>query len=198
LPAWRHLWKWAVAHRRDIKKRAEKVTTPWYKKKLETLAVNLWENRYLLFKASSRMTDEEKEDLQKIVAADQKVSNLRSFLTGIWCIFDESQDENEAREALDKLKKTRRDSKKPASFQTVIKFIDNHFDWMIAYLSHEGVRRNSLSETSMRTLRRLEIEHDGFRSEKGRENFLRIYQAIKYLDWNVYNPPPFFRNPTVG
>jgi len=51
--AWRHLWKWAVAHRREIKSRSEKVTTPWYKKKLETLAVNLWENRYLLFFAPS-------------------------------------------------------------------------------------------------------------------------------------------------
>ncbi len=41
----------------------------------------------------------------------------------------------------------------------------------------------------MRVLRRLEYEHDGFRSEKGREDFLRIYQAIKYLDWEVYKPP---------
>jgi hypothetical protein len=69
---------------------------------------------------------------------------------------------------------------------------------MTAFLSHEGVKRNSLSETSMRTLRRLEIEHDGFRSEKGRENFVRLYQAIKYLGWNVYKPPPIFRNTTIG
>jgi hypothetical protein len=30
-------------------------------------------------------------------------------------------------------------------------------------------------------LRRLEIEHDGFRSEKGCEDFLRIYQAIRLI-----------------
>lgn len=196
--AWRHLWKWAVAHRREIKKRSENVTTPWYKKKLETLAVDLWENRYLLFKAEQRMTDEEKERLQEIITTDQKVGNLRTFLSGIWHIFEESQDENEAREALKKLKTLPTDSKKPVAFQKVIKFIDNHFDWMTAFLSHEGVKRNSLSETSMRTLRRLEIEHDGFRSDNGRENFLRIYQAIKYLGWNVYKPPPIFQNTTVG
>ena len=74
--AWRHLWKWSCAHRRGLKKRGEKVTTPWYKKKLETLAVDLWENRYLLFKAERRMTDEEKERLQEIMAVDQKVGNL--------------------------------------------------------------------------------------------------------------------------
>jgi hypothetical protein len=44
--AWKHLWKWSCAHRRDIKKRSEKVTTPWYKKKLTTLAEDLWENRF--------------------------------------------------------------------------------------------------------------------------------------------------------
>jgi len=190
--AWRHLWKWSVAHRRYLKTRSENVTTPWYKKKLETLAVDLWENRYLLFKAERRMTDEEKERLQEIINTDQKVGNLRAFLNGVWHIFEDSNDENEARKALEKLKTLPTDSKKPIAFQKVIKFLNNHFDWMTAFLSHKEVKRNSLSETSMRTLRRLEIEHDGFRSEKGRENFLRIYQAIKYLEWNVYKPPPFF------
>jgi hypothetical protein len=177
--AWRHLWKWAVAHLCSIKKRSKNVTTPWYKNKLETLAVELWENRYLLFKAEQRMTDDEKERLQEIVIADQKVGNLRTFLGGIWQIFEDSQDENEAKKALDNLKNIPTDSKKPLDFQKVIKFITNHFDWMTAFLSHEGVRRNSLSETSMRTLRRLEIEHDGFRSEKGRDNFVRLYQAFQ-------------------
>jgi len=112
---------------------------------------------------SQRMTDEEKEDLQKIMNTDQKVGNLRTFLNGIRCIFEESQNENEARCVLDKLKTIRTDSNKSAAFKKVIKFLDNHFDWMTAFLSHEEVKRNSLSETSMRTLRRLEIEHDGFR-----------------------------------
>ncbi|OAD18985.1 hypothetical protein THIOM_005407 [Candidatus Thiomargarita nelsonii] len=188
--AWRHLWKWSVAHRRDIKKRSEKVTTPWYKNKLETLALSLWDNRYLLFKAEQRMSDDEKERLQEIVITDQKIGNLRTFLSGVWHIFEDSQDETEALVALAKLKNLPTDSKKPKAFQKVIKFISNHFDWMTAYLSHDDVRRNSLSETSRRTLRRLEIEHDGFRSENGRDNFVRLYQAIKYLGWNVYQPPP--------
>ena len=36
-----------------------------------------------------------------------------------------------------------------------------------------------------------------FAEEKGRDNFVRLYQAIKYLEWNVYKPP-IFRKPTVG
>ena len=120
------------------------------------------------------------------------------FLSGIWHIFEDSQDDADAKQALKKLKTLPTDSKNPLAFQKVIKFLDQHFDWMTAYLSYDNVKRNSLSETSMRYRRRLEIEHDGFRSETGRENFLRLYQAIRYLEWNVYKPPPILGNTTVG
>jgi hypothetical protein len=45
-----------------------------------------------------------------------------------------------------------------------------------------------LAESGMRVRRRLEVEHDGFRTPKGRENCLKIYQAVKYLGWSVHNP----------
>ena len=83
--------------------------------------------------------------------------------SGIWQIFEDSKDENDAKKALEKLKTLPTDSKKQVAFQKVIKFLDNHFDWMTAFLSPEGVICPSLSETSMRYRRRLEIEHDGFR-----------------------------------
>src|SRR5713101_2539127 len=57
------------------------------------------------------------------------------------------------------------------------------------YLTHADVQRNSLAESGMRVLRRLEVGHDGLRTPKGRENCLRIYQAVKYLGWSVHNPP---------
>ena len=40
----------------------------------------------------------------------------------------------------------------------------------------------------MRTLRRLEAEHDGFRTDDSREDFLKIYQAVKYLGWSLHGP----------
>ena len=49
---------------------------------------------------------------------------------------------------------------------------------MTTFLRVPGVQRNSLTETGMRVLRRLEHNHDGFRSEKGRQNALKIYQAV--------------------
>lgn len=187
---WRHLWKWSVSHRRDIKSRSEKVSSPKYKVKLSKLATSLWENRYLLFKSEKRMSDKEQEKLIEILEADNKIGILRSFLGGIWNIFENSKDYEEAVDALSKLKQKEIDSKYPERFEKVINFISDNFEWMTAFLRTPKVKRNSLAETTMRVLRRLELNHDGFRSENGRENFLRIYQAIKYLGWNVYDPAP--------
>ena len=136
------------------------------------------------------LSEEEKEQLEAIVNADAKVGQLRGFLSGVWHLFEDSEDEEAAREALEDLKAKDIDRQNPTPFHQVIHFLETHFEWMTTFLREEGVQRNSLSETSLRTLRRLEIEHDGFRSETGREDFLRIYQAIKYLGWNVYEPAP--------
>jgi hypothetical protein len=187
--AWRQLWKWAVVHRRQIKQSSENVTTPWYKKQLEALASSLWTNRHLLFKAQERLSQEEKEQLMQIVEADQKVGRLRVFLSGVWHIFEDSQDEQEARAALEALKRQPTDRHHSEPFKKVVDFLEEHFEWMTTFLRHENVKRNSLSETGMRVLRRLEVDHDGFRSDKGRENVLRIYQAVKYLGWSVHHPP---------
>lgn len=69
-------------------------------------------------------------------------------------------------------------------------YLEEHYEWMTAYLRHEGVKRNSLAESGMRVLRRLEVNHDGFRSKTGRDNCLRIHQAVKYLGWSVHQLPP--------
>jgi hypothetical protein len=193
---WRHLWKWAVARRRQIKASSQQVSTPWYKKKLEALAKSLWENRYVLFKAEERMSEQEKARLAEIVEAERHVGKLRAFLGGVWSIFEDSQDEQQAREALAALKGRAVDRQHPEQFNKVLTFLQENFEWMTAYLRHEGVKRNSLAESGMRVLRRLEVEHDGFRSEKGRNNCLRIYQAVKYLGWTVHRSPTPEAKPT--
>jgi hypothetical protein len=187
--AWRKLWKWAVKHRRQPKTRSEQASTPGYKKKLVALAKSLWDNRYVLFKAEERMSEEEKQRLSRIVEADQPVGRLRSFLGGVWRIFEDSTDEQHARAALAALKPMPVDRINSKPFEQVISFLEENFEWMTAYLRHPGVKRNSLAESGMRGLRRLEIEHDGFRTPQGRENGLRIYQAVKYLRWTVHRSP---------
>lgn len=93
---WKKLWRWAVDRRRQIKASAADATTPWYKKRLTSLAKSLWENRPLLFKADECMIDEERETLSEMVDAERHVGKLRAFLDGVWDIFENSDDEHEA------------------------------------------------------------------------------------------------------
>jgi hypothetical protein len=182
---WRHIWKFFVKRRRQIASRAEEAKTPWYKAKLKALAALLWKNRHLLFKAEKRMTDEEKATLVEICESDIKVGRIRAFLCGVWHIFDDSADESEARKALEMLTQGEY-AQESAHHKRALNFLWDTFDQATTYLREKDVKRNSLAECGMRTLRRLEAEHDGFRTEDSREDFLKIYQAVKYLGWSLY------------
>ena len=186
---WRHIWKFFVRRRREVAARAEKVSTPWYKARLKALAGSLWKKRHLVFKAEKRMSDEEKAQLVEICESDAKVGRIRAFLCGVWRIFDDSGDEVEARKALEALKREgyAEDSK---HHEKALNFLEDTFEQATTYLREEGVKRNSLAESGMRTLRRLEAEHDGFRTDDSREDFLKIYQAVKYLRWSLHGPVP--------
>lgn len=186
---WKKLWSDALLHRREVKARSQRVQTAWYRQKIEALAQTLWKQRYLLFKSDERMSPEEQQQLVEIMEADPKVGKLRTFLQGVWHIFRDSRDARDAGEALEALKKIKIEPKAQSSIHKVLAFLEDHFEQMITYLKHDDVQRNSLAESGMRVLRRLEVGHDGFRTPKGRENCLRIYQAVKYLGWSVHNPP---------
>jgi len=187
---WRKVWSYFVAHRREVKSRSEKANTVWYQARLKALAKRLWEKRHLLFKSDENMTPGEKEELISIMEEDKKMYKMRSFLVSVWNMFRNSKDEEEALRAMAELKQIKIEPKASETLKDVYSFLEDNFDRMITYLKVPGVKRNSLSESGMRVLRRLEVEHDGFRSEKGRQNCIKIYQAVKYLGWSVHNPPP--------
>src|SRR6266850_404177 len=194
---WRHMWKGFVRHRKQVASRAEKAGAPWYKAQLTALASCLWEHRYVIFKGEEELTPLDRDMLVGICEADQEVGKIRSFLSGLWHIFEDSKDEKEARRALEALK--RMDAAKAVKSRQAkaVKFLEETFEESTTYLRGEAPRRNSLAESGMRTLRRLEAEHDGFRTEDSRQDFLRIYQAVKYLGWSAQGPlsPPSARGP---
>ena len=187
---WRHMWKGFVRSRKQVAARAEKAGTPWYKAQLKALASCLWEHRYVIFKAEEELTPLDRDMLVGISEADQEVGKIRSFLSGVWHIFEDSKDEKEARRALEALK--RMDAAKAVKSRQAkaVKFLEKTFHESTTYLRGEAPRRNSLAESGMRTLWRLEAEHDGFRTEDSRQDFLRIYQAVKYLGWSTQGPLP--------
>ncbi len=176
-----------VIHRRDVKKRSNEVTTPFYAAKLEALAKKLWKKRGLIFKNPDNITPEEHEELVALMGEDRFVDTLRSFMLRVWNIFRNSQDDFVAHLALAHLKQHEEVQKDPKSaFGKSVTFLEERFNDMIAFLRHPGLKRNSLAETGIRCLRRLERGHDGFRGETGLDCYLRTYQAIKYCGWSVH------------
>jgi hypothetical protein len=185
---WKKLWSYVRAHRQEVEARRQGVRTKWYRDKREALAKTLWKKRDLLFKSNERMSPEEKPQWVESMEAAPKVGQLRAFLTGVWHICRESRDAPEARDALEALKQLKLEPKAREDTGKVFSCLAEHCDLMITYLKHRDVQRHSLAESGMRVLRRLEVEHDGFRTPKGRENCLKIYQAVIYLGWSVHNP----------
>lgn len=197
---WKKLRKLVVERRKTIKQRGEDSDDPKYSKRLINLAKRIWKKRGLFLKNDENMNEEEREELLKIIEADPCLNKVRRFAEAVWAIFEKSTTQEEAEKALEELK--RRPEVKPQSvFQKALDFLDERFFDMTAYLRHPDIKRNSLAETGIRCLRRLENGHDGFRGPEGLDRYLRIYQAIKYCGMSVhrstfddigctYNKPP--------
>jgi Transposase len=185
---WRKVWGEFRTHRRDLKERGEAAQTKWYSEKLKRLAAELWKNRYIFFKSDENLTAKEKETMQEVLRTQPEMSYLRGFLDKVWAIFEGPTSEAEAQAKLAELKQYTAHHSQDG-YTKSISFLDDNFENMTTFLRVPGVQRNSLAETGMRVLRRLERNHDGFRSERGRQNALKIYQAVTYLGWSIHNPP---------
>lgn len=183
------LWKAVVARRKDIKKQGESATTP-DSGRLVALAKRIWEKRYLFFKREENLSDEERAALLDLLEADPLLERVRGFMLGVWATFNDSKTEAEAREKLGLVGKRAEETEKGSAFRKAFKFLDGRFSDMIAFLRYPGVRPNSLAETGIRFLRRLEQGHDGFRGPEGLDCYLRIYQAVKYCGWTVHRFTP--------
>jgi hypothetical protein len=184
---WKKLWRAMVAHRKDLKQRSEEVDTPWYSQKLKKLAAKLWDHRGLIFKSEDNITPEEMDQLVALMEEDPFVGVVRRFLDRVWGIFRDSKGALGARQRLGKLSERAEVIQDPdGPFAKAVAFLHDRFEDMTTFLRFKDVKRNSLQESGIRVLRRLEAGHDGFRGDKGRDNYVRIYQAIKYFDWRVY------------
>ncbi len=206
---WKKLWKAVVARRKKIKASGESASTPAYAKRLLGLAQRIWEHRYLFLKRDDNMSDEERAELIALLEEDSTLKKVRGFAVAVWELFG-SKDESEAREALRQLA-SRPEVRPRTVYQKAVTFLQSRFDDMITFIVNPAVRRNSLAETGIRCLRRLERGHDGFRGAAGLDCYLRIYQAVKYCGWKVHAtasglglaseacpPPPALAPPTTA
>ena len=188
---WKKLWKELVGRRRRIKERGEE-----QKRKQEpgwsswiNLAQRMWENRYIILKGEAKLSEEEKEKLEKLMEEEAVVERIRRFAKAVWSIFQDSKTEEEAKEKLADLRDWP-EVVKGSVYMKTVKFLESRFEDMVTYLREPAVRRYSYSENGMRCLRRLEQGHDGFRGAEGLDRYLRLYQAMKYLNWTVHGSSP--------
>lgn len=186
---WKKLWKTVVGRRKDIKARGESVETPAYSKKLLGLAKRIWEHRWLFLKRDENMTGEDRTELLALMESDETLATVRGFAEAVWALFEKSPDEPAAKQAL-LLLASRPEVQPGSAFQKSVTFLQSRFEDMVAFLRHPGVKRNSLAETGIRCLRRLERGHDGFRGADGLDCYLRLYQAVKYCGWTVHRLTP--------
>ena len=185
---WKKLRQAVLGRRRDIMERAEQAPgfEPLYRKWLLGLAQRIWDNRGLFFRRPEKLSEQEQLTLERLCEQESFLGKVRHFVQGVWALFEESPTADKAREKLEELK-ARPEAQTPGAFRQAIGFMEGWFDHMVAYLRRpELVQRNSLAESGMRCLRRLEQGHDGFRGAEGMDRYLRIYQAIRYCGWTVH------------
>ena len=124
----------------------------------------------------------------RVLRTQPEMSFLRGFLNRVWAIFEGPTTEAQALVKLAQLKRYAEFHDKDG-YSKSLSFLEQHFNNMITFLRVPGVQRNSLAESGMRVLRRLERNHDGFRSDQARQNALKIYQAVVYFGWSIHDPP---------
>jgi len=175
----RHLYKALIRYRKTLKtaqtdeKQAE-LRQQWYKK--------LWHHRYLLFTNEENLSVEQLETLDQLLAdhADTIVAHIVLFRQQLRTIFNESDTFSTALENLAVLILDGWADLSDA-FAKVMAFLQNNFENMVTYLRLPEAQRFSLSECTIRSLRRIEKVRQGFKTHQGRVNHLKLLQWRKYL-----------------
>lgn len=175
----RHLYKALTAYRKAFKAAASE---PEQAKLHQALHKKLWDNRYLLFTNAENLSPEQQQTLDELLRehADTIVEHIVVFRGCLRDIFNESQSFLEAVERVACLILEGWADVSDA-FGKVMAFLRDNLENMLTYLRVPGVQRSSLSECSVRSLRRIEKVRQGFKTHHGRVNHLKLLQWRRYL-----------------
>ncbi len=175
----RHLYKALTTYRKAFKKAKTDKQQAELRKQLHK---KLWQHRYLLFTNEENLSDEQRQILDELLQehADTVVEQIVLFRQQIRVIFNDCDTFAEAVEYLAVLIL---DGWADLSthFAKIMKFLQGHIENMLTYLRKPDVQRNSLSECTVRSLRRIEKIRQGFKKHKGRVNHLKLLQWRRYL-----------------
>jgi Transposase len=175
----RHLYKALTAYRKAFKNAK---TDKQQAKLRQQLHKKLWQHRYLLFTNEENLSDDQHQILDELLQehANTVVEQIVLFRQQIRVIFNEC---DTFAEAVEHLAVLILDGWADLSshFGKIMKFLQGHIENMLTYLRKPDVQRNSLSECTVRSLRRIEKIRQGFKTHKGRVNHLKLLQWRRYL-----------------
>jgi len=175
----RHLYKALTAYRKAFKAAPTEPERVGVRKALHK---KLWDNRYLLFTNAENLSVEQEQLLAELLQehAGTIVEHIIVFRGCLRDIFNESDTFPEAVERLACLI-LEGWAEVSETFDKVMAFLHDHIEHMLTYLRQPGVRRSSLSECTVRSLRRIEQVRQGFKTHHGRINHLKLLQWRRYL-----------------
>jgi transposase len=175
----RHLYKALTAYRKTFKA----VKTDNEQEKIrKALHTKLWQNRYVLFTNDEHLTDEQRQLLDELLEehTDTIVEQIVVFRQHLRTMFNESETFTAAMEHLATLILDGW-ADLSATFGKIMTFLQEHFANICTYLRVPNVQRNSLSECTVRSLRRMEDVRQGFKTQRGRVNHLKLLQWRTYM-----------------
>lgn len=146
----------------------------------------LWEHRWRFLTNMDNWTEKDHKLIPELldIYEDTLVEQVLLFKEGIDTIFNKSSSRTDAYKARDSMFQEQwwKDSTHLAK---AMKFLTgSRFEYMITYLSHPEIPRCGNIENMIREWRIAEKVRFGFKTEKGRQNHLKLYQIKKYLGKN--------------
>lgn len=175
----RHLYKALTCYRKAFKAAPSEPAQAEVRKALHK---KLWDNRYVLFTNEEHLSPEQREILDELLQehADTIVEYIVTLRRCIRDVFNASESFLEAVERVACLI-VEGWSDVSDAFGKVMTFLHDHLENMLTYLRVPGVQRNSLSECTIRGLRRMERVRQGFKTHHGRVNHLKLLLWRRYL-----------------
>ena len=175
----RHLYQALTTYRKAFKSAPSEAAQRTAR---EASHKKLWEHRYLLFTNAENLSAEQQRILQELLNehADTLVEHIVAFRHCVRDIFNESESFQQAADHI-VLLRVEGWSELAEAFRKVLTFLQEHLEHIFTYLRVTGVQRHSLAECTIRGIRRLESVRQGFKTQRGRVEHLKLLLWRRYL-----------------
>jgi len=148
----------------------------------------LWRNRFNILKNAEDRTRKQNDWINYINKSFKRtvVAEILTFKERVRDIFIASRSKEDATHKRNALLQENWRTKSPY-FDYALRYMANdyHFNYMTTYLEHPEIPKSGNSETVISIWRQMEAARYGFKSNKGRQDHLKLYQLSHYLNEEI-------------